>query len=349
MWLENDILREDMDRICAESFIPWDKLKGKTVFITGATGLIGSTIIDALLYYEKLHPTGLQVFGLVQSATRAKEAFADQLANGCALKLVEGSLERFPKIDGDIDYIIHCACPTKSAFFVSNPVDTLISILQGTENILSLARAKNVRGVVYLSSMEVYGELRERRRIAEDEMGYLDPLSPRSSYPMGKRAAETLCFAYQKQYGVPVTIARLSQTFGPGVRSNDSRVFAYMARCALSGEDIFLHTDGSKENMYVYLADAVSAILLLLTAGKRGEAYNVANEETYCSVREMGELVLRIFGGKALSVHVDSVPEKTKLYPPKSCLRLDTAKLRNLGWRAYTSLPEMYRRMVENW
>ena len=176
-------------------------------------------------------------------------------------------------------------------------------------------------------------------------MGYLNISSFSSSYPEGKRLAENLCCAYAKEYGVPVTIARLAQTFGPGVDRNDGRVFAYMARCALEGQNIRLNTDGSKENMYLYTMDAVSAILLLLVKGENGEAYNVANETSYCSIKRMAELVAGIFGKGSVDVEIN-VGQVSREYPPVGYLNLDTTKLNTLGWSPRVGLLNMYDRMM---
>ena len=157
--------------------------------------------------------------------------------------------------------------------------------------------------------------------------------------------AENLCCAYRCEYGVPVTVARLCQTFGPGVKREDSRVFAYMARAALAGENIRLSTAGTKENMYLYTADAAGAILLLLLRGERGAVYNAGNPATYCSVREMGELVAASLGGGRMKV-LTNTGESGGIYPPDSYLRLNVDRLCALGWRPAADLAEMFRRMT---
>lgn len=318
-------------------FIPWQALRDRTVFITGATGLIGRALTDTLLY------GGARVLALVRDAERARRQLG---RNAARVGLLEGSVEQLPAIPGRVDYIIHCACPTGSAFFVTHPVETIDAIVAGTRAALELAREKQVRGMVYLSSMEVYGQVLTRQPLPEDALGRIDLMSARSSYPEGKRLAECLCRAYAEEYRVPVRIARLAQTFGPGVEPEDGRVFAYMARCALRGEDIVLQTDGSKENAYLYTGDAVSAILGLLEKGEAGEVYNVANEDTYCSVREMAEQVAQVIGQGRISVRTGT-DSGGGLYPPAGYLNLSTARLRALGWRPETGLMQMYTRMIE--
>jgi len=346
MWTENTIFRRDLEDVCKLEFIPWKVLNGKTILITGATGLIGYTVVSALLFYSLKNNAEIKVIAAVRDEERAKKIYSAQLLNGCGLEFISGSVESLPKLACPIDYIIHCASPTDSKYFVTNPVDAMRTIAIGTENMLTLAREKQAAGMVFLSSMEVYGEVSDRRSLSEGDLGYIDILSTRSSYPEGKRFAEALCHAYAEQYHVPVTIARLAQTFGPGVRRDDSRVFAYMARCAIEGQDIYLNTNGAKENMYLYTMDAVSAILLLLLNGERGTAYNVGNPATYCSVREMAQLVAEKIGKTRVSVFTNANKNEAGIYPPESFLRLDTKKLEGLGWRANVGLLDMYARMI---
>ena len=348
MWIENEIFRQDLENIAGCEYIPWEELKDKSVFITGVTGLVGYTVTSALAYCSLKKHLGIKLLALVRDAEKARETFQGQSASHCEIDFICGSVEELPTIKPDIDYVIHCACPTASRYFVSNPVDTIRTIVMGTDNILKLAQEKRISGMVYLSSMEVFGETKTREALKETDLGYIDILSARSSYPEGKRIAESLCCAYSEQYRVPVTAARLAQTFGPGVKKDDNRVFAYMARCAAKGEDIRLNTSGSKENMYLYTMDAAGAILLLMLKGERGTSYNVGNPNTYCSVREMAQLVADELGKEKISVITNATGDKheNNIYGPEGFLRMSTAKLEKLGWTAKTELAEMFRRMI---
>lgn len=344
MLRENRVFREDLDGLLRDERIPWDALRGKTVYLTGATGLIGYALTSALLHFNLARDGQIKVAALVRDRQKAEAKFSDWLDAGAALDFLEGPVEERCQIAGPVDYVVHCAAPTTSAYLTEHPVETIDTIYAGTKNMLELARGKHALGAVFLSSMEVYGQVTVREKLGAADLGYIDLTSPRSGYPEGKRLAENLCCAYAAQYGVPVTIARLAQTFGPGVSREDGRVFAYMARCALAGEDIRLSTDGTKENMYLYTMDAVSAILLLLVRGERGGIYNVANESTYCSVREMGELVAGTLAKSEIGVIVNAGQGDVKRYPPAGYLNLDTSKLQGLGWSAKFNLSEMYLR-----
>ncbi|HPZ00989.1 MAG TPA: NAD-dependent epimerase/dehydratase family protein, partial [Clostridiales bacterium] len=181
------------------------------------------------------------------------------------------------------------------------------------------------------------------------DYGYIDPLSVRSSYSEGKRMVENLCASYASQYRVPVCMARLSQTFGAGVEYTDGRVFAEFARCAIEGKDIVLHTDGSTIRTYCYTSDAVSAILTLLESGTPGEAYNVTNMQTACSIREMAELVAGLYPEQNISVKIEIPKDLAAFgYNPQMVIRLNAEKLLALGWNPSVDLPTMFRRTIES-
>lgn len=345
MWMECKPFAEDLERLHKDAKLPWHELEGKTFFITGATGLIGYALTSALLYHEMQTNTGLKVLALVRDLEQAQKKFSAQLDAGSPLKFVVGDVETLAQVEGPVDYIVHCACPTASDFFLEHPVEVLNTIITGTKNVLELARSKHTLGTVFLSSMEVYGQVLHKNSLTEAELGFIDLSSPRSSYPEGKRLAENMCASYAAEYGVPVSTARLVQTFGPGVLPMDKRVFAYMARCARSGVPIQLNTSGEKENMYLYTADAVSAILLLLTKGERGKTYNVANTSTYCSIKEMANLVSKTLADGKIPVQTNVGGDCSK-YPPEGFLKLDVTKLENLGWKAEVDLQQMFIRMV---
>ena len=248
-----------------------------------------------------------------------------------------------------VDYIIHGASATSSKYFVSNPVETIYTALDGTSNILKFATEKKINGMVYLSSLEVYGTPeKDADLITENDYGYIEPLSVRSSYYEGKRMGECLCASYAHEYSVPVKIARLSQTFGPGVAYEDGRVFAEFARCALEQRDIVLHTQGHTVRSYCYTKDALSALLYILISGKAGEAYNVTNMDTAVSIKEMAELVCETIGSGKIKTVID-IPEDLASfgYNPEMIIRLDSKKLMQLGWKATIGLEEMFERLIK--
>lgn len=345
---ENVIMQQDLEAI-VESDFPVEALKGQTVMVTGATGLIGSQVVRVLAYYNRKKQTSIKIIAYVRNREKAEKIFGNLLSGGDVV-LAVGDVNQPVFIGDKVDYIIHGASATSSRFFVSNPVETILTAIEGTRNILEFAKEKQVKGMVYLSSLEVYGTPDpECGLITEKDYGYIDPLNVRSSYSEGKRMVECLCVSYAKEYQVPVKIARLSQTFGAGVEYQDGRVFAEFARCAMEKRDIVLHTAGNTVRSYCYTKDAVSALLYILTKGEAGEAYNVTNMQTAVSIKEMAELVCRVFPEAGIKVTVD-IPEDIASfgYNPEMVIRLDSTKLEELGWKATVGLEEMYRRMVDS-
>lgn len=334
----------DMETVCNAEFIPWERLEGRTILITGATGLIGHALVNSLLYANKKRRLNLKVKALVRDMAHAMERFREVSCDE-ALGYVLGNVEDLPRIEDAVDYIIHGAGQTASRAFVSQPVETIMTALKGTWNLLELARRQKVSGMAYLSSMEVYGYPEKGRKVTENETGALSPLDARNSYPISKVQCESLCCAYAKEYEVPAMSVRLAQTFGPGARCNDGRVFAEFARCVVEKRDIVLRTKGETERCYLYTADAATAILAVLLKGEKGQAYNAADENTYCSIAEMAGKVATQGG---INVRYDIQEEHANGYLKTLYMSLDTGLLRGLGWRVGGGggLTEMFRRLV---
>ncbi|KAI4448830.1 GDP-L-fucose synthase [Eubacterium plexicaudatum ASF492] len=230
---QDRVLQEDLEQLIGHSASLLQKFQNKTVFVSGATGLLGSQLVKALLCGNRMLGTNCKVLALVRSEQKAEKVFGGLLMRE-DLELVKGDIMHPVSYDGPVDYIVHGASATSSGYFVSNPVETILTAVNGTVNILEFAKAKQVDGFLYLSSLEVYGTpAADAGKIAESYGGYIDPLQVRSSYSEGKRMVECLCASYASEYDVPVKIARLSQTFGAGVEYDDGRVFAEFARCVL--------------------------------------------------------------------------------------------------------------------
>jgi nucleoside-diphosphate-sugar epimerase len=341
-------LREDLERIADAQSIDWEQFREKTILVTGATGLIGGILTKALLLAGEKRGLDLHVLALVRSREKAERSFASYLPYG--LTLVDGDILALPQIDGPVDYIIHGASVTASKEFVDRPVETIWTALEGTRNLLELAREKQVRSMVYLSSMEAYGVVDpEHYIVKETDYGYIDPLQVRSSYSEGKRMAEGLCAAYAHEYQVPVKTARLAQTFGAGIPKGENRVFAQFARSILTGQDIVLHTDGSKAHCYCYTSDAVLGLLTVLLRGGDAQAYNISNEATFCTIREMAEQLIARYPQSGSQLVFDIPQDGNQFgYAPTSRMLVNSEKLQSLGWKARVDLPEMFERLMRS-
>ena len=331
---ENSVLTQDL-KAFASSFPFNEEIKGKSFLITGATGLIGSLIVKALLEINRLHDRNVEILATARNPGK--------IFDSSSVEWIIQDITAPLAIDREVDFIFHCAGITDSKQMIQHPVEVLQTMFDGTRNILSLSRQSGTQSLVYLSSIESYGTFIKDQNIKEDASGYVDPMLTRSCYPMGKRAAETLCYAYFSEYNLPVKVARLTQTFGAGVDKDDRRVFAQFAKCAIAGEPIVLHTEGSSSKPYCYTIDALNALFYILLKGQDGEAYNVANASTYISVKEMAHLVARNFGNSEVVINAS----ENTCYAPPTLSRLDTSKLESLGWKPEYSLEDMYSRLIE--
>ena len=339
--MNTQILNEDINDFVKECTY-WEKFKNKRVAVTGATGLIGSILVKCLDVLNVKYNLDMAIFCIVRNTDKARDMFAS--FSSVNIVSINDFLSTESKWMGEnLNYLIHAAAPTSSSFFTNNPVETFEGVVEMTKNVLALSFKMHVDSFVYLSSLEVYGEiLDDTDFVTEDKQGYVNLLSARSSYSMGKRAAECLCYSYFSEYQLPVKIARLGQTFGAGVSPEDNRVFAYIARSAIARKDVRLNTPGLVKRNYCYTIDAILRILLL---GENGEAYNVANEDTYISVRDMAEMVLDTFSpsNKVLVELGDS-----SIYPPTTKIKMKTDKLESLGWTPRYDLKHMFERLIES-
>lgn len=347
-FLKNRVLDEDI-KLIAESNIDFSIFKNSSILVTGATGLIGSLLIKTLVFCNKYHDLNINIIGLARSKDKVNNCFGDLLKQE-NLTFIYNDINEKIETKLNIDYIIHTASVTASKTMVTYPVDTICTSFLGTKNILDLAVKKKSKGVVYLSSMEVYGVAdTSLEYVKEENLGYIDLSSIRSSYSESKRMCELLCLSYSMQYGVSVRIARLAQTFGAGISKEENRVFAQFARCAMNNKDIVLHTLGNSEGNYCYTRDVIKAILLLLYKGENGESYNISNEETHTTIVNMAKMVCEKFGNNNINVIFD-IPENNLVYgyAPEVKMRLSSEKMRSLGWNPEVGLEEAYSRMIQS-
>lgn len=346
----NTVIQEDLDAIVNEQSIDWEQLKDSSVLVTGATGLVGSLLVKALAYYNKEKCGNIKILAMVRDVEKANRVLGHEVVNE-GVQFVTGDIRNKIEVSHEVDYIIHGASITQSKTMVQYPVETLFTAVDGTRNMLELAREKEIKSMVYISSMEAYGITDpSKKKITEKDLGYIDNLSVRSSYPEGKRVCELTCAAYASEYGVPVKIARLAQTFGAGVPRTENRVFAQFAKSAIDGTDIVLHTKGESFGNYCYTADVVRGLLCILTKGENSEAYTLVNEETTMQIKDMAKLVANTLSSGKTKVVFDIPEDALKFgYAPDVTMHLSGEKARTLGWEPQYNLDKMYERMTKSW
>lgn len=332
----------------AEEFVKktafdWKSIANAKIAVTGSTGLIGSQLVRSLLAANASF--GLNVSLILP--VRNLEKGAGLFGNVDNIEYMKWALGDTLSFHESVDYVVHAACSTSSKSFTLTPATTISQIVSGGEETLKAALESSAKRYLFLSTMEVYGEV--EGLATEDNLGKLDPMVVRNSYPEAKRLVECLVASYVVERGLSASVLRLAQTFGQGVARDDMRVFADFGQHAVSGDDIILLSDGLKRNGYLSVNDAVSAILTVLVNGEPGEAYNAVNQDTYCSIKEMAELVLSQFGSEGATVRREFDSEREATFRKSSNLRLDATKLKNLGWSSQESLVDMYHMMIDGW
>lgn len=331
MFFHNEIYRKEIEEI-VNCGIEWGKLSGKSILITGASGLLGTVLIDAIMHRNKIYKNDIKIYAMSRNKEKAQERF-NGWWNKELFKFIEADVNQSFEVDGHIDYIIHAASNTHPKLYANDPIGSLMTNIEGTKNILEFGRKKNAVRVLFLSSVEIYGNaLNETDIFDEKYFGYLDCNTLRAGYPEGKRAGEALCQAYREQYNMDIVIPRLSRVYGPTMRLDDSKALSQFILNTINGEDIILKSDGMQKFSYVYVMDAVKALLLLLFNGRSGGAYNIADTHEPLRLRDIAEILAKISKRRVIFSLPDEVEKKG--FSKAQIAVMDTRKIQELGWKA---------------
>ena len=321
-----------------------ETLKNKSVLIAGASGLIGSYMTDMLLYCNAEFDSNITIYALDRSMESLSARFDG--AKTDKLIYIAHDVNTVPAFDYPADYIIHAASNAYPAAFNADPVGTITSNIQGTKYLLDYGCTHGTKRLLYISSGEVYGQGDlSLESFAESYAGYVDPVSPRSCYPNSKRAAETLCVSYTKQFGLDTVIVRPSHTYGPNATKSDNRANVQFVNQGLAGKDIILNSAGNQQRSYTYIPDAASAILSVLTSGESGNAYNIANAQAVTTIAGYAQTVAEQTGTKVIFANPDEVA-KAEMSPIAKQV-LHSGKLEALGWKGRYTVQEGIRHTIQ--
>ena len=313
--------------------LSWELLRDKSILISGASGLIGSFLVDVLME-RNLHGMNCKVFALGRNIDRAKDRFSYCWSNGLFQFMQDDITKPLEKPDiGKVDYVIHLASNTHPLQYSSDPIGTISTNIFGLYNMLHFALEHNATRCAFASSNEIYGENRGDVEVYDElYCGYIDSNSLRAGYPESKRCGEALCQAFIKQKNMDIVIPRLTRTYGPTMLSSDSKAISQFIKKGIGGEDIVLKSAGTQHFSYTYVADAVSGLLTVLLNGECGEAYNISDEKSDIMLKDLAREIADITGREV----VFEEPDKAEAlgYSKATKARLDGTKLKKLGWTA---------------
>lgn len=310
--------------------------------ISGAAGFLGGALARELL------ARGQQVTALVRSEVRARERLAQLVAqHGERLAFLQWDLNRIavPELPPGITQVIHAASQASPRFYGPDPVGTSLPNSIGTAALLEAATKAQVQKFLFVSSSEVYGAVSSESALKEGDLGPLDPATQRACYAESKRMGETLCVAWHAQHGLPTFIVRPFHTYGPGLTSEDGRVFADFAFAVAEGRPIVMTSDGSARRAFCYVDDAVAGLLTVLEQGQPATPYNLANPAAELSVKELAELLVSLYPGSRLE---QRPPPGGYLVSPFNRLIPDISRLRALGWEPKIGATEGFRRFIDH-
>lgn len=342
------IVQEDLKKIAAAR-LPWERLFGKTVLITGANGFVPAYMLETLLFLNDAAQANVHVVALVRNEEKAMRRLG-HLRNRTDLTVLIQDVRSPYAGPSAVHFVIHAASQASPKFYAVDPAGTFETNITGTLRMLEVARNAQSEGFLFFSSGEVYGQIADSSKpVRETDYGYIDPINIRSCYAEGKRGGETLCACWHAQYQVPAKIVRLSHTYGPGMELDDGRVFADFVADIVAHRDIVMTSDGSARRPFLYLADATIAVFTVLLLGGSGEAYNVGSE-TECSILDLANVLCGLFPERGCRVvRRARPPEDRYIASSTQGGHFDISKIRTLGWEPTTDIKEGFRRTVTSY
>lgn len=348
MSLQNHTLyQEDLQILSGSPFIPWARLEGKNIVLSGATGLIGSVLVDAIMYKNLSDGLGCHIHAIGRSREKAMDRFiAWKDSDDLLFYVGDVNHPLSPEIAEDADFVLHLASNTHPVAYATDPIGTITTNIIGTKNMLDLAiQSEKKCRFVFTSSNEIYGENKgDVECFCENDLGYIDCNTLRAGYTESKRCGEALCQAYRKQHNLDCVIARLTRSYGPSLLSSDTKALSQFIRNALNGDNIVLKSKGNQLYSYTYAADAVAGLLTVMLAGENGEAYNIAEESHDIPLAEIAAILARLAGTQV----VFDLPDEVEAagFSKATKARLDGSKLRSLGWTARFKPEESLKRTL---
>lgn len=340
---DNELYIQDIRLVC-DLKLPWEKIKNRNIMISGATGLLGSFLVDVIMEKNISDDLDCTVFALGRDEEKAKKRFSNY-ANNNKFVFTKYDVKR-PLTFGDfdrVDYVLHLASNTHPLQYSQDPIGTITTNIIGLQNMLDFAVDHHAIRFAFASSNEIYGENRgDIELFNEDYCGYINSNTLRAGYPESKRCGEALCQAYAHQKKLNVVIPRFTRSYGPTMLMSDSKAISQFIKKSLLQEDIVLKSKGTQFYSYTYMADAISGFLTVLLKGENGEAYNIADEKSDIMLKDLASLIADVGGTKVVFELPDEV--ESAGYSKATKARLNGQKIKKLGWRPMYDIESGIRR-----
>ncbi|MBQ6475562.1 MAG: NAD-dependent epimerase/dehydratase family protein [Clostridia bacterium] len=341
----NKLYQEDLEAV-ASLVLPWEKLNGKRILLSGASGLIGSCLVDVLMTHCRMAKTDQTIYALGRNPEKLYARFS-AWRDDPRLRFVTQDINT-PMTDDvpmDADLILHLASNTHPIQYATDPVGTIMTNVIGLKNMLDLAVRSGTRRFLFASSNEIYGENRgDIECFHEGYLGYIDCNTLRAGYPESKRCGEALCQAYRRQYGLDVVIPRFTRSYGPTMIQTDSKAISQFIKKAVAGEEIILKSAGTQYYSYTYVMDAVSGLLTVLLCGEDGAAYNIADAGSDIMLKDVAQILAEEAGTHVVFELPDAV--EAAGYSKATKARLDGSKIKMIGWKPRFEIREGLQRTV---
>ncbi|MFM1580602.1 NAD-dependent epimerase/dehydratase family protein [Helcococcus bovis] len=344
--LNNKMYIEDLQYV-SNLDLPWEKLNNSSILISGATGLIGSFLIDVIMFKNKVDSLNCKVYALGRNEKRAKERFS-YVEDQSLFEFVQYDINK-PLIRddiGEVGYVLHLASNTHPIQYATDPIGTITTNVFGTYNMLEFAYIHKAKRSLFTSSNEIYGENRgDVEKFEETYCGYIDSNTLRAGYPESKRVSEALCQAYITQKDMDIVVPRPTRSYGPTLLKTDTKALSQFLNKGISREDIVLKSEGTQYYSYCYVSDTVSGLLTIMLKGEKGKAYNIAHEDSDIMLKDLAKIIADYVGTKVVFEIPDAI--EASGYSKATKARLDGTKLENLGWKPKYSIKEGIERTID--
>ena len=344
---DNKLYEEDIEYV-AKLRLPWSKLKNSSIIISGATGMLGSFLIDVLSYKNINDGLNCHIYALGRNRDKAKKRFSD-IYSADFFSFIECDIndnsftDKLPEKAG---YVFHAASNTHPMAYATDPIGTITANIFATNNFLKYCSEKKVKRFVLASSNEIYGENRKDTELFDENYcGYINCNTLRAGYPESKRSSEALCQAYIAQKDVDAVIVRFTRSFGPTLLATDTKAMTQFLKNGINKEDIVLKSEGNQYYSYTYMADAIAGMLTVMLKGQKGEAYNIADESGDITLKDLAKYIAN-YSGTNVRFEIPDDVEKAG-YSTATKARLDGSKVKTLGWKANYEIGDAIERTID--